>query len=1502
MRGSNKNKKKKKKKNHSSGTPGIETFFKPITTTSPGNPGSSTTATATTTPEEPCTPANLSSGTPGIETFFKPVTTTSSGTPGSNTTAPAATTSRETGNPTPTLEAGSDAISGEHSTQGSRSSTQVTLINPTKRPAKRKGGSAGGGRRTKRKKRNLSSGNPGIDTFFAPDPTSMENNPERSTSITEPPQETPGSPGSGTPPMTSSQGSEMSTQGSTIGGEKRLSMCRDDKNFGFRPGFINCLQLNANKCWNATLNQILHLGEGSDPSKAPKHHTLKSTQRKDFPNIPASIVFLQEPYIHKGKIPGLPKGLGQVTGGDGSRASIIYTKDLKILPVPSLTGKDIAVASMEVQEGGKAKQILLGSIYLDRNLNGEHMFPPQLQKTLEVSQRSNIPVVLAFDANAWSASWSERTNARGDQMDELIVSHGLTVENVGRNITYDGVKGQSIPDCTLTRGISLLNWGVNSKVEGLSDHKLISFSFEGVSREHFVPTFNLKKADWGLFAENLSKLDFNFGGEKWDKQGVNEYANQLQSNIISALTSACPMTKPHTSRTPVFWSKELAKLLRILKRAKRRYNRTRTREAKSNWDKARTAFDNHLHKTRNESWRDFTAAVEDTKGMSRLMKIVAKNQLNSLGILSKEGVEYICPEDNLNLLADTHFPNSSSQRTELNKDYADVEITKEELSSREEVAFITSEKVRAAFDAFSTGKSPGEDQIRPEILHHLPDEYINAYTTLYRAIILTGHNPEVWAKARVAFLPKPGKSDYSDPRAYRPISLVSFLHKGLERLVKWNIEEGPLVQNPLHHHQHAFRAGRSCESALSAVVDRLERAIHQGHYGLVVSLDIKGAFDGLQITSIKKGFQEKGVSEHITNWYINFLSNRQARISLKGHSISRWLTQGVAQGGVLSPLAWNIAFDGLLKLINMDGALGIGFADDGAIILVGPDPKTLKTLAQQALDRAVEWGNQNGLTFCSAKTKVVLFHRKKHHAKYPANITMNGATLPFDRSLKYLGIILDDGLYFSEHIRNKIKVCKRLMVLLNKAIACTWGPLPKYMRYAYEGIIRPKLTYGALVWARYAGGFKNAFKSLQRLSMRCMCHFRHSTPTDGLQIATGLVPLDIYILEQATMAYIRTKPLATRQWNGLGKALSYKGHRRFVEDTMEEFGISINIKVDEIPRSQNWIRNFTLDRSSFDKGLPLPPNGKRVECWTDGSQTEDDEGFKITGWGGTIRLPRHLGGNKIDCKGSLASHNSVFQAEVRGIHETATKLIDVLQNTTSKEEIVFYVDNRASLLALIKPFKTVSSVKECADVLNILGAQHEVTLRWTKAHVGIAGNEAADKLAKAGCKSKNKSHIPPPKSYVKSLVHSACMRRWEKRWKKQKDCRQTRLFFLHPDKSKSKEIMTHSRHDLGLLLRTITGHSYCNRHHSVVNPAVDPTCRKCGEEEETDIHLITECEALWQIREDVFRARFIPNMTNLRTLWTPGKLMKFMNHEAVRHIWLQRDPYGPTVDPDPIPE
>ena len=83
---------------------------------------------------------------------------------------------------------------------------------------------------------------------------------------------------------------------------------------------------------------------------------------------------------------------------------------------------------------------------------------------------------------------------------------------------------------------------------------------------------------------------------------------------------------------------------------------------------------------------------------------------------------------------------------------------------------------------------------------------------------------------------------------------------------------------------------------------------------------------------------------------------------------------GVVQGGVISPLLFNIAIDSLMDVIPRDVSAAI-YADDCTIWAQGRTKPLVFQKIQRALTRIGEWAVLNGFLFSSAKSNAILFRR-----------------------------------------------------------------------------------------------------------------------------------------------------------------------------------------------------------------------------------------------------------------------------------------------------------------------------------------------------------------------------------------------------------------------------------------------------------------------------------------------------------------------------------------------
>ena len=77
-------------------------------------------------------------------------------------------------------------------------------------------------------------------------------------------------------------------------------------------------------------------------------------------------------------------------------------------------------------------------------------------------------------------------------------------------------------------------------------------------------------------------------------------------------------------------------------------------------------------------------------------------------------------------------------------------------------------------------------------------------------------------------------------------------------------------------------------------------------------------------------------------------------------------------------------------------------------------------------------------------------------------IKMDRIQIPFSDSVKYLGVTLDNKLTWKTQIENKTVACKKLMIMLNSNLRGMQAPKPKLSKWAYTGVVRPKMLYACV--------------------------------------------------------------------------------------------------------------------------------------------------------------------------------------------------------------------------------------------------------------------------------------------------------------------------------------------------------------------------------------------------------------------------------------------------------
>ena len=255
---------------------------------------------------------------------------------------------------------------------------------------------------------------------------------------------------------------------------------------------------------------------------------------------------------------------------------------------------------------------------------------------------------------------------------------------------------------------------------------------------------------------------------------------------------------------------------------------------------------------------------------------------------------------------------------------------------QEKYNWINVERLKTVFQGFKAKKSPGPDSLSPQVLMQLPINILKYIIIIHKACMALHFTPTTWKNSTIIFIPKPGKTSYTDPKSFRPISLSNYLLKALEKLCVWNTDEA-LEANPLSIQQHGFQRGKCTDSAISKTVNYIEQSLDKNKQCLAVFLDIKGAFDTICPKYVRKSLKAKGINKDLIEWYYNYITHRNIEFKNKDFEITGTIDMGFPQGGVCSANFWIIAFDYALDIINTDLTEGQGFADDLCILTQGTE-------------------------------------------------------------------------------------------------------------------------------------------------------------------------------------------------------------------------------------------------------------------------------------------------------------------------------------------------------------------------------------------------------------------------------------------------------------------------------------------------------------------------------------------------------------------------------------
>ena len=219
---------------------------------------------------------------------------------------------------------------------------------------------------------------------------------------------------------------------------------------------------------------------------------------------------------------------------------------------------------------------------------------------------------------------------------------------------------------------------------------------------------------------------------------------------------------------------------------------------------------------------------------------------------------------------------------------------------------------------------------------------------------------------------------------------------------------------------------------------------------------------GLYLESSLRG---KSIGKLFDCWFFGIVHNPLVSLGEITCLVVLNVTNGVRQGGILSPVLFSVYMDDLSVLLNSSkvGCVLNGittnhlmYADDTC--LLAPSPAAL----QQLLRICSEFAISNSVVFNESKTKLMCYRSRFQSSLQIPDITLNGLTLTVVHEYKYLGILLQSNQSDESDMKRHVKgIYTRGNMLVSRFKNCS-ANVKKHLFQAYCSN-----AYGSQLWSNY---------------------------------------------------------------------------------------------------------------------------------------------------------------------------------------------------------------------------------------------------------------------------------------------------------------------------------------------------------------------------------------------------------------------------------------------------
>lgn len=753
------------------------------------------------------------------------------------------------------------------------------------------------------------------------------------------------------------------------------------------------------------------------------------------------------------------------------------------------------------------------------NRPGNELTNDDLDKLMALGSK----VLVIGDFNAKHQEWNNnRNNREGNKLKTYADNNNMLIHFPDEHTHFPDNNNQpSTLDIVLNKN-SVIEPPVALN-ELQSDHRPIQIEIHMTHNIQNVlkPIKIYSAADWRLFRQYINEntiMKINFE----NNQELDDYINTVTTTLQHAMRIAIPERIPLLSKEIL--PQEIIDLIRIRNRKRAVLQRNYSALLKQQVRELDGEIRVRLRSFREEKWTSKLANLNVRDGsIYKLAKALRKSKDTFQVPPLKNNDNLLIHEDDdkAELLAESLLENHkltrhlSDQPTKIIVQNSLLALENTEIQIPR--YFETSPKeVKNIIRLTRPRKAPGEDGLQNIILKNLPRKMVVQLYYIYNYCLKNCYFPRVWKNAVVLPFKKPGK-DYSNPKNYRPISLLTTLSKILEKLILTRLNKYLDDNKILIDEQYGFRPQHSTTLQIAKLLDNISIGHNNMKNTLMATLDVEKAFDSVWHDGLIHKLMTYEIPTHITKIIKSFLGERFFSVKVgESHSSKKLIPAGVPQGALLSPTLYLLFINDMPKRNDTDLFL---FADDTAISACAHKKKLARDRLQRHLDDLKEYYDKWQIKVNATKTNIIYF-AKRHRNEITDPLTYEGQDITEVPVVKYLGVQLDKKLLFKNHIEMINKKAKSVFATLYPLLRYDSRLGYKLKLMLYKCYIMPILTYAAPAWSSVSDHHLKSICTVQTKCLRMIINkFPWQISNQRLHEQTGLVNLKDAITRKTTKFY-----------------------------------------------------------------------------------------------------------------------------------------------------------------------------------------------------------------------------------------------------------------------------------------------------------------------------------------------------------------------------------------------